>query len=307
MDQISKMLHLESIHRRGILGEHVGIAVVDTGITPHPDFSTPKKNPVLFLDFLKHRRSPYDDNGHGTHICGILAGSGAASHGTLSGMAPKSSLIVLKVLNSMGNGNIEDVLPALDWILLHHREWNIRILNISIGCTTGKYFSESSILVKKVEQLWQAGIVVVAAAGNNGPKPQSIGAPANSRKIITVGASDDDGRSSYRFGLIPNYSGRGPTRECIQKPDLVAPGTGITSCNYRFSYTNPASMYAKKSGTSMSAPIVSGAIALLLSVAGELRPVEVKMLLRESAKDLGYPRNRQGWGMLDVEKMLQLV
>lgn len=307
MNRVIKKLKIDEIHRHGIRGQNIGIAVIDTGINLHPDFSILQKNPVVFFDFLNKKNRPYDDNGHGTHICGILAGTGYASDGKLCGMAPKSGLIVLKVLNAKGNGNIRDVLPALDWILKNHRRYNIRILNISVGCSGRKNFDESCELVKKVEELWHEGIVVVAAAGNNGPKPQSIGAPANSRKIITVGASDDDFCVVTEQGMMQNYSGRGPTRECIRKPDIVAPGTGIKSCNYQFKYHQPSTMYTVKSGTSMSAPIVSGAIALLLCKASYLTPVEVKMILKDSADDLGYPPNRQGWGQINVKRMLELV
>ena len=147
--------------------------------------------------------------------------------------------------------------------------------------------------VKAVEQAWDQGFVVVTAAGNMGPAYGSVTAPGSSKKVITVGASD-------MLDRISSVSGAGPTAECVCKPDLVAPGADVISC------ANKRNSYAIKSGTSMSTPKVSGAIALLLQKDPLLTNVEVKMLLRESCIDLGYPRNRQGWGKLDIRKLLTL-
>ena len=148
-------------------------------------------------------------------------------------------------------------------------------------------------LIKAVEQAWDQGFVVVTAAGNMGPAYGSVTAPGSSKKVITVGASD-------MLDRISSVSGAGPTAECVCKPDLVAPGADVISC------ATKKNSYAIKSGTSMSTPRVSGAIALLLQKDPFLTNVEVKMLLRESCLDLGYPRNRQGWGKLDIQKLLAL-
>ena len=272
----------------GYTGKHVGVCVLDTGIFPHIDFTG---RILAFQDFIGHRIRPYDDNSHGTHVCGIIGGDGRASEGRIRGIAPGCSLIVLKVLDRTGNGRKEDVLQAFRWILDNKRYYGIRVVNISVG-TTCRRAEDHRVLIAGVEQLWDAGLVVVAAAGNQGPKARSVTAPGSSRKIITVGSSDMlNGRKAV--------SGRGPTFDCVCKPDLVAPGSQVIACAPGLPYS-----YGLKSGTSMSTPLVSGGIACLLEKDPRLSNVEVKMLLRESAEDMGLPRNQQGWGKFNCEKLL---
>lgn len=271
-------------------GKGVGVAVLDTGIFPHMDF----RNRIrAFADFVAYKSMPYDDNGHGTHVAGILAGDGTASMGKYKGVAPGCGLVALKVLDRFGNGSREQVLRAFRWILDYREQYRIRIVNISVG-TTCRSVSDQDVLIQGVEKLWDEGLVVVAAAGNQGPKPGSVTAPGSSRKVITVGSSDMlTGRSAV--------SGCGPTAECVCKPDLVAPGNHIVSCA-----PGTANTYGVKSGTSMSTPLVSGAIALMLEKDPLLTNVEIKMLLRESTDDMGLPRNRQGWGKFNFHKFMSL-
>lgn len=271
-------------------GKGIGVAILDTGIYPHMDFDS---RICAFADFIAHKKSPYDDNGHGTCVAGILAGSGRASMGKYKGMAPGSRIAALKVLDRFGNGNKEDVLQAFRWILQNRERYRIRIVNISVG-TTYRTRNDQDVLVQGVEKLWDEGLVVVAAAGNQGPKPGSVTAPGCSKKIITVGSSDMlSGKRAV--------SGRGPTFECVCKPDLVAPGRQIMACT-----PGAGNLYSMKSGTSMSTPLVSGAIALALEKDSLLSNVEIKMMLRDSCDDMGLPRNQQGWGKFNCKKFLAL-
>lgn len=271
-------------------GDGIVTAVLDTGIFPHADFD---RRILLFRDYVDKKKYPYDDNGHGTHVAGIIAGSGLRSHGRCKGVAPRSQIVALKILDKQGNGRMEHLLSALAWIRANKRTVPIRIINISIG-TADIANPKNKNLIHAVEDLWDDGFVVVTAAGNMGPRTGTITVPGCSKKVITVGASDMlDGKDGI--------SSVGPTPECVCKPDLVVPGASILSCSIL-----PSQPYQKKSGTSMAAPFVSGAIALLLEKDPLLKNVEIKMLLKEACTDLGYDRNQQGWGQLDIEKLLRL-
>lgn len=269
-------------------GKDIGVCLLDTGISDHPDF---KGRIQMFVDFISNKKTPYDDNGHGTHVAGILCGDGSASGGRYKGVAPGCRIIAVKVLDRMGNGNKEDVLQAFQWILKNYQKYRIRIVNISVG-TIYRTWCDHHLLSQGVEELWDQGLVVVAAAGNQGPKPGSITAPGSSKKVITVGSSD------MLIGSA-GVSGRGPTFECVCKPDLVAPGNRITSCL-------PGGGYGIKSGTSMSTPFISGAIARMMEKDPLLTNVEIKMMLRDSTDDMGLPRNQQGWGKFNFKRFMEM-
>ena len=269
-------------------GKDIGVCLLDTGISDHPDF---KGRIQMFVDFISNKKTPYDDNGHGTHVAGILCGDGSASGGKYKGVAPGCRIIAVKVLDRMGNGNKEDVLRAFQWILKNYQKYRIRIVNISVG-SIYRTWCDHHLLSQGVEELWDQGLVVVAAAGNQGPKPGSITAPGSSKKVITVGSSD------MLIGSA-GVSGRGPTFECVCKPDLVAPGNRITSCL-------PGGGYGIKSGTSMSTPFISGAIARMMEKDPLLTNVEIKMMLRDSTDDMGLPRNQQGWGKFNFKRFMEM-
>ena len=300
MNRVRMIIHAGEAYRRGIRGKGIGVAVLDTGIYRHPDFGG---RILQFKDILRGMQDCYDDCSHGTHVSGILGGSGLSSNGVYMGVAPECSIIHVKVLDRKGNGNRDDVLKGIDWVIENKERYGIRIMNISVG-TVKEDEKNNKLLVDAVEKAWDAGLVVVVAAGDMGPEPMSITVPGNSKKVITVGSFDDCMKQPKDPSVRPCYSGRGPTLECVCKPDIVAPGSGITSCN-AVSFKNK-NLYCVKSGTSMATPVVSGCLALLLEREPELTNVEVKMRLRETAKNLGYPNSQQGWGMIDVRRLLKL-
>ena len=271
-------------------GKGIGVCILDTGIYEHIDFTG---RIWAFYDFLAFKRRPYDDNGHGTHVAGLVAGDGTASMGKYRGAAPGCGIIALKVLDRYGNGSQDDVLRALRWIREYRQQYRIRVVNISVGTTCNSKRNHARLL-KSVEQLWDEGVVVVTAAGNQGPRPGSITAPGSSKKVITVGSSDLlEGRSAI--------SGRGPTTECVCKPDIVAPGNKIMSCVPGKPYS-----YGVKSGTSMSTPLVTGAIACALEKNPALTNTDIKTMLMNSAEDMGLPQNLQGWGKFNRRKFLKM-
>lgn len=317
MNRAAEIIELKWAHERNILGQNIGVAIVDTGLCLHKDFTEHGNRVAAFYDLIHGRTEPYDDNGHGSHVAGIVGGNGFLSAGKYTGVAPKCNLIGVKVLDHKGDGNISDVLVGLQWLIDNKEKYNIRIVNISVGTTAKNNTDENSLLVRGVDALWDAGIVVVVAAGNNGPGPMSISTPGISRKVITVGSSDDRITVELFGNKKTDYSGRGPTASCIKKPDIVAPGSNIVSCgtmkNYqRYRYNllnnqradNLSLMYTVKSGTSMATPLVSGAIALLLSKNPTMTNKDVKLKLRDSAVDLGHPWSKQGWGLLNIPRLL---
>lgn len=271
-------------------GKGIGVCILDTGIYEHIDFTG---RIWTFYDFLDFKRRPYDDNGHGTHVAGLVAGDGTASMGKYRGAAPGCGIISLKVLDRYGTGSQDDVLRALRWIRENRQQYRIRVVNISVGTTCNSKRNHARLL-ESVEQLWDEGVVVVTAAGNQGPRPGSITAPGSSKKVITVGSSDLlEGRSAI--------SGRGPTAECVCKPDIVAPGNKIMSCVPGKPYS-----YGVKSGTSMSTPLVTGAIACALEKNPALTNTDIKTMLMNSAEDMGLPQNLQGWGKFNRRKFLKM-
>lgn len=278
----STFFHLPQIHAAGYRGERIGIAILDTGIFPHIDL----KHIICFQDFVNHRSDCYDDSGHGTHVAGIIGSS-------KTGVAPDANLIILKVLNQNGEGKTSNVLQGLDWVIKHKSIYNIRIVNISIGSASK---NPNRTLIDGVNRVWDAGIIVTSAAGNQGPGKQSITIPGISYKVITVGSCDDNISNTNHL----HYSGRGPTFSCVQKPDVVAPGSKVLSC------LNKKTGYVEKSGTSMSTPYVSGVIALLLSKEPYLTPKQVKLRLYETSLDLGKSNNQQGWGLINPRGLLNI-
>lgn len=280
MERAKEVVHAENVYRKGYIGRGVRIALLDTGVFSHRDL---RCRIVFFKDYINFKHISYDDNGHGTHIAGII-----------NEMAPGVELMVFKILDKNGNGTTEKALKALDWIQRNHKKWNIQLLNFSMGYLPNTKASMQNRLIEKLEQLWEEGVTIITAAGNNGPKENSITVPGISRMVITVGCSDDGEREKGSYG------GRGPTDCCIVKPEILAPGTNIRSLALK------DGEYTYKSGTSMSAPIVTGALALALEKNPNLKPVELKLLLYDSVsrknKNLSV-----SWGILNVDNLIKML
>ena len=283
MKRVKRNIHYycDGTTQKKYLGKDIVIVVMDSGACNHPELSG---RFLFFGDFLYGKENVYDDNGHGTHVCGIIAGKHI-------GMAPESKLIVLKVLDEKGNGSVETSLQAFRWILENREKYNIRIVNISMGMKPQTNLLRERQILKGVELLWDMGLIVVTAAGNQGPDKNSITIPGVNRKIITVGAYD------------LQYSGRGAWSEELEKLDLVAPGSDIFSCNAKWK-ENRGKFLVSKSGTSMATPIVSGAVANLLSKDSSISNERVKELLFQACDDLRMPNDLQGKGRLNVKKLL---
>lgn len=301
MNRVKKLIHTDHAYKSGLSGKNITVAVMDTGIAQHRDF---EGRIVGFEDFCNGRSGLYDDNGHGTHVSGIIAGNGICSRDErgiciYSGIAPRADLLMLKVLDESGNGNTEKVLLGIDWVLRNRRKYNIRLLNISVGMLPNAGEREQQELLAAVDEAWDAGIFVVAAAGNNGPRENTVTIPGISRKILTVGSSDDSRADRGGRGLRTGYSGSGPTACCIVKPEILAPGTRITSC------APDGEGYQVKSGTSMAAPVVTGALALAYQKFPTLTPAEMKLRLYERAYPRGEKLGKKSWGVIHVDNLVR--
>lgn len=302
MQRVRKLIDFSS--ENGLAdGEGVTIAALDSGAAYHPDLAG---KIMGFRDFVTGRNLVYDDNGHGTHVCGILCGSGGLSGGKYRGMAPGARLVIGKVLDKNGDGSTEVMLSGMDWILKMRERYRIRILNISVGIGDLEEKAKVQALQEKIEQLWDSGILVVCAAGNKGPGDGTISAVGGSSKSVTVGCYDGEYRRGDG-GLCQVYSGRGDRNGNPRKPDIVAPGTDIVSCSASYHRRNGKNrdIYIAKSGTSMATPIVSGAAALAFQRRPQMSNEECRQKLLFTATDLGLPWNQQGWGMVNVRRFLE--
>ena len=297
MDRVKKQLHMGGVYQMGLTGRNVNVCILDTGIFPHVDF----ENRLLeFVDFTNGGEtycSCYDDSGHGTHVCGILAGSGRASGGKYQGIAPGAGIIAGKILDHKGKGNIDDLFASIEWVLNYKSKYGIRIVNISIGISEKSDFVEDmkkrTLLRNYIDRLYEADILVVTAAGNFGPAKSSLSILGESTRTICVGCHDGN-ISVFNRKRCEEYSGRGPSVFSLRKPDVVAPGTEIVSCSNKNAFG-----YVKKSGTSMACPIVSGIGALLLERYPQLQVDGLMNRLRRGTLDLGEAWTKQGYGMID--------
>jgi serine protease AprX len=315
----------------GYTGAGVGVAVIDSGITSWHDDLTNNgsgQRVVKFVDFVNNYASAYDDNGHGTHVAGIIAGNGYDSNGAHAGMAPRAHLVGLKVLDANGGGYISDVIAALDWIIANKSAYNIRVANLSVGAAvTASYNNDPLTLAAK--RAVEAGIVVVTAAGNLGKNGNGrtqyggITAPGNAPWVLTVGGSSHEGTTSRSDDKIGKYSSRGPTAvDFAAKPDVVAPGTGTVSLadpTSRFYLTKALALvsgtrllgykpYLALTGTSMAAPVVSGTVALMLQANPSLTPNAVKAILQYTSQPLlGVNYLTQGAGQVNARGAVALA
>ena len=317
----------------GYDGSGVGVAVIDSGITDwHDDLmqsGIPGSQRVdQFVDLLNGRQAPYDDYGHGTHVAGIIAGNGYDSGGARTGIAPGVRLLILKVLDGSGRGRISDVIAAFEYVIQHRHEFNVRVINVSVGAGVSESYT-TDFLAEASRRAVEQGIVVVAAAGNAGRRPDgrtqygAIAAPGNAPWVLTVGASSHMGTTDRNDDTIADFSSRGPTAfDRAAKPDLVAPGVGIESLSdpdsamfttkspYLMNGTEPTSYppYLSLSGTSQAAPVVAGTVALMLQANPSLTPNAIKAILQYTAEaHAEYDVMTQGAGFLNARGAIELA
>ena len=291
-------------------GKAIGVAVIDSGINPNGDLYTQAgvNRQVGNVRFNNdYNQTTSDGYGHGTHVASIIGGDGSESGGKYIGVAPMVNLINVKVSNDDGSATMANVVAGLQWVLQNKNTYNIRVVNLSLNSTVAESY-HTNPLDAAVEILWFNRIVVVVAAGNKGNG--AIYPPANDPFVITVGAVDDNGTSSIADDKVASFSAYGKSETGAVKPELVAPGKNIVArivnSNMGIAAAHPANLvnnqYFRMSGTSMAAPMVSGAVALLLQDEPNLSPDQVKYRLMSRANKNwpGYNANKAGAGILDI-------
>ena len=310
----------------GPKGTGVGVAVIDSGISPSNVFGS---RIVAFYDFTSGAAvqvAPNDQYGHGTHVAGLIGGSGVPSAGVYPGVATNVTLIGLKVLDGNGQGYTSSVISAIEFAVANRTQLGIDVINLSLGHPILES-SATDPLVQAVEAASRAGIVVVASAGNFGVDPATgevgyagITSPGDAPSAITVGAVDINGTASRSDDGVAPYSSRGPTWYDGQaKPDVVAPGHALTAvstdaCTLYATYPNSrvvasadsTNKYLRLSGTSMAAGVSSGVVALMIEAhksaftlnAKKLSPNTIKAILEYSATTLTDPATSQPYDVL---------
>jgi serine protease AprX len=328
------------VSTRKLDGKSIGIAIIDSGIyAAHRSFlDRAGKSRILFSkDFTGEGRTD-DPYGHGTHVAGLAAGNGQVAGGAYEGVAPDANIINLRVLNSLGSGTVSGLLNALNWVLANRAVYNIKVVNLSLGSSAVESYKNDPVC-RAARKLADAGVVVAAAAGNDGKDLLGrkiyghIHSPGDEPSAITVGASNTFGTDTRADDGVATYSSRGPTRgswldasgvrhyDNLIKPDLVAPGNKLISAesvSCKLVLTTPSldrnvssvanSEMMTLSGTSMATPIVAGSAALLFQVNAKLTPNMIKALLMYTAQQLrGFNAFEQGAGQLNLAGAITLA
>lgn len=296
-----------ALWRAGYTGQGIGVALIDTGVAPVKGLTSGNvvNGPDLSFESQWDHTRHLDTFGHGTHMAGIIAGRDSAEGEGFRGVAPDATLVSLKVGAYDGAVDVSQVIAAIDWVVQHRADHNVRVLNLSYGTDSTQLYT-SDPLAHAVENAWRAGIVVVVSGGNSGSGQPRVDSPASDPYVLAVGANDLMGTTDSADDLVPAFSTRGSD---ARRVDVVAPGQSVLSLRNPGSYVDAAhpdavvdERYFKGSGTSQAAALVSGAAALLLDQRPELTPDQVKELLTSTADLLPEADAAgQGAGRIDLK------
>ena len=320
----------DALHKHGITGKGVTVAVLDSGLWEHPALARDTSGAprvAARYDAITNTTSTeaFDESGHGTHMTSVIAHSGPVSvngqpTGGYKGTAPDVRLVAVKAFDVEGQGDLLDIVRGIQWVVDNREAYNIQVLNLSFAARPRWNYWEDPIN-QAVMRAWASGITVVAAAGNEGPDDMSIGAPGNLPYIITVGAITDSWTADTRDDdYVPDFSSRGPTPNAHIKPDIVAPGghiTGVTRPGSTLTREQPEYLLHNgdfvMTGSSQASALVSGIVALLLQLEPELSPDDIKCKLTSSAEPainrdgrLAYSPFQQGHGQVNATRAVTL-
>ncbi len=303
MDVATKTLGIDKLWDKGITGKGTTICVIDTGIAQHPDM---KDRIIGFKDFVNGKAEAYDDQGHGTHCAGIAAGDGKSSESKYKGAAPEANIVGVKVLDRNGSGSFSDVIKGIQWAIENKQEFGINVVSMSLGGPVTQPSAKDPVSIA-AEKAVEAGLIMVVAAGNEGPSKGTIGTPGNAENVITIGAMDDKGTVARDDDKLAYFSSVGPTKyDNRVKPDILAPGVNITAASHN------GSGYVTMSGTSMATPCAAGIAALAAQVKPDIKPLDLKKAAMDTAEKLpesagALTPNQQGSGVIDPLKIISTI
>jgi serine protease AprX len=306
----TQAVEADRVRTAGGTGAGVTVAVLDSGITPDPDLTQPTNRILARANFADALGATDDPGGHGTHVAGTIAGNGTRSAGQFVGIAPGANLVDVRVLDENGNGRDSSVILGIQWALDHRAQYNIRVLNLSLGAPPAATYRVDPIAAA-AEIAWMRGLVVVAASGNTAGQVDS---PGIDPYVVTVGATDDNQTAPVGDDVEAWFSGWGTPPLSTHKPDVVAPGRRIVSVRAPGSSLDRSlpdrvvtaangATYFRLTGTSMSTAVVSGTVALLLQRQPSLTPDQVKAVLMGTTRPFGQspaPQGTIGAGLIDA-------
>jgi serine protease AprX len=296
----------------GLTGAGVDVALIDSGVLGVPALDGPGKlvrGPDFSRDAYDRDLRGLDAFGHGSHMAGVIAGSDPTTG--YRGIAPDARLVSVKVAGADGVTSLVRVLMALDWVR-RNRDSNglhIRVLNLSFGIDARRSYVREP-LAYAAEQLWNRGIAVVAAAGNQADGTGSLDLPAADPFLIAVAATDTQHSADTADDTIADFS----SRDAVRPPDFAAPGTAVVSLRVpgstldnEFPAARVGEAFFRGSGTSQAAAVVSGLVAQMLEARPDLQPNQIKALLKAGAVDLPADVSADGAGRVDLARSLALA
>ncbi|WP_216870493.1 S8 family serine peptidase [Modestobacter excelsi] len=322
LNNIAQVVGAQAAYAAGYTGKGVGVALIDTGVSPVPGLTSGNvvNGPDLSFDSQDPSTAHVDGFGHGTHLASIIAGRDVAGTpasyldpSRYTGVAPDANLVNVKVGASNGDVDVSQVIAAIDWVVQHRKDeaLNIRVINLSYG-TDSVQSSMVDPLAYAVENAWRNGIVVVAAGGNEGDTTTNLANPASDPHVLAVGAMDSAGTDSTTDDTVPSWSTDGTDQRHV---DLTAPGVSVLglrvpggTADSEHPQARVGDRFARASGTSMAAAVVSGEAALLFQAKPDLTPDQVKQILTGSANGLNNVSTLlEGAGTTDLRKALKAV
>ncbi|MBQ7501976.1 S8 family peptidase [bacterium] len=299
------LIGIDEVWKMGFTGKGQTIAVIDSGIAPHPDL---KDKIVGWVDMQSGALEPTDTYGHGTHVAGVAAGTGIKSAGVHKGVAPDANLVGVRI------GSVSEAIKGIQWCIEHKDQYNIGVINMSLGDLAVRSYKDDP-WAQAAQKAMEAGLVVCVAAGNDGPSEMNISTPGIHPDAITVGALDDKGTIDRSDDAVAEFSSRGPTNiDGVIKPDLLAPGVNIYGPLAPYASIDDDTMahdgsdYVAMSGTSMATPMVAGLAACIRQANPNLSQAEIKSIIVQSCdKYLDEPKNIQGAGLINAKKAIELA